>query len=72
VKVLARSDAEMFELVEDDAGRLVLEIVVGGFAMVAMRVPLTDDEVRRVREEGDGFVRWLVDSVNADPRRFER
>jgi hypothetical protein len=72
VKILEGDDREMYKLVEESSGELVLEIVLGDVGWYEMRVLLTKEEAARYREEGGSFVRWLVDQVRADPKRYER
>lgn len=72
MKTLIGDDQEMYKLLEGSAGELVLEIVLGDVGWYEMRVPLTEEEAARYREEGASFVKWLVDQVRTDPKGYER
>ena len=72
MKVLVSNKPEMYELVENDDGSVVLDIVLGEIGWYTMHVPLTDDEVARYREEGESFLRWFIARVRAAPDDYER
>lgn len=51
-----------------DGGGLVIEVVVGGFAMSAVRVRLSADEVQSYERDGSRFGDQLANAIMADPR----
>ena len=56
----------MYRILREN-GELVLEVVVGGFAMAAVRVRLTADETRGYECEGSRFSDRLAEAILADP-----
>ena len=50
-----------------ESGRLVIEVVVGGFAMAAVRVRLSADEAQAYEREGSRFSDGLASAIMADP-----
>jgi hypothetical protein len=72
MRILASNEQEMYQLVEEPGGQLVLEIVLGDIGWYEMRVPLNAEETTRYSEEGASFVKWLVDHVRADPDNYRR
>ncbi|MFV8754812.1 hypothetical protein ACNOYE_30060 [Nannocystaceae bacterium ST9] len=57
----------MYRLLRE-RGELVLEVVVGGFALSAVRVRLSADEAQAFAREGSPFSDRLANAIMADPR----
>jgi hypothetical protein len=57
----------MYRLLRD-GDELILEVVVGGIAMSAVRVRLSADEAQSYADEGSGFCDRLAAAITADPR----
>ncbi len=51
-----------------EGGGLVIEVVVGGIALSAVRVRLSADEAQSYEREGSRFSDRLANAVMADPR----
>jgi hypothetical protein len=45
---------------------------MGGSAMYEMRIPFTDEELARDREEGQSFSRWFIGRVRHEPWEYKR
>ena len=58
----------MYRLLREPGGELIIEVVVGGIAMSAVRVRLSDDEAHGYEREGVQFCDRLASAIMADPR----
>ncbi len=56
----------MYRILRESEG-LVLEVVVGGFAMSTVRVRLSADEALNYQREGTRFSDRLANAILADP-----
>jgi hypothetical protein len=56
----------MYSILRDGAG-LLIEVVVGGFAMSAVRVRLSADEAAAYEREGSKASDRLAAAITADP-----
>jgi len=56
----------MYRLLREQ-GELVIEVVVGGFAMSAVRVRLSADEAQAYASEGSRASDRLANAIMADP-----
>lgn len=65
-QVLLRSPL-LYKLVRDASGGLIIEVVVGGFAMSAVRVRLDERETAVYEQEGQAFTDRLAQAIMADP-----
>ena len=58
----------MYRLLREPSGALILEVVVGGFAMSEVRVRLEPEEVEAWNREGSRFSDRLASAITADPK----
>ncbi|MFO7566502.1 MAG: hypothetical protein R6X02_27920 [Enhygromyxa sp.] len=58
----------MYRLLRESGGGLVIEVVVGGIAMSAVRVRLDAEEALAYEREGSRFSDRLASAITADPR----
>lgn len=58
----------MYRVLRESSGRLVIEVVVGGIAMYAVRVRLDDEEAESWAREGAAFSDRLAKAITADPK----
>lgn len=58
----------MYRLLREPSGALVIEVVVGGIALTAVRVRLSGDEALGYEREGTEFADRLANAIMADPR----
>jgi hypothetical protein len=65
-EVLLRSPL-LYKLVRDASGALIIEVVVGGFAMSSVRVRLNAQEAAAYAREGQDFTDRLAQAIMADP-----
>ncbi len=65
-QVLLRSPL-LYKLVRDSTGALIIEVVVGGIAMSAVRVRLDEEETAAYAREGQAFTDRLAQAIMADP-----
>jgi hypothetical protein len=65
-QVLLRSPL-LYKLVRDASGGLILEVVVGGIVMSAVRVRLDAQETAAYEREGQAFTDRLAQAIMADP-----
>jgi hypothetical protein len=65
-EVLLRSPL-LYKLVRDASGALVIEVVVGGIAMSAVRVRLNARETDAYAREGQAFTDRLARAIQANP-----
>jgi len=66
-EVLLRSPL-LYKLVREASGALAIEVVVGGFAMSAVRVRLDESEAAAYAREGQAFTDRLAQAIMANPR----
>lgn len=64
------SEPWSFDLVEDDAGDLILTVVCGTVGIFEVSFPLDPAERQGWRESGIAFVRGLAGRVVADPTPY--
>ena len=57
----------LYRLLREPSGALVLEVVVGGIALRAVRVRLDADEAAAYARDGRAFADRLARAVLADP-----
>ena len=57
----------LYRLVRDRSGTLIIEVVVGGIAMSAVRVRLNAQETAAYAREGQVFAERLAKAIMADP-----
>ncbi|MFP2912588.1 hypothetical protein ACLESD_47765 [Pyxidicoccus sp. 3LFB2] len=57
----------LYRLLRAPDGSLILEVVVGGFAMYEVRVRLTPEEAESYAREGRAFADRMAQAVMADP-----
>lgn len=57
----------LYRLLRDRSGALIIEVVVGGIAMSAVRVRLDARETDAYAREGQAFVDRLAQAIQADP-----
>ncbi|PTL85709.1 hypothetical protein [Vitiosangium sp. GDMCC 1.1324] len=57
----------LYRLVRDRSGALIIEVVVGGIAMSAVRVRLNPQETAAYAREGQAFADRLAKAIMADP-----
>lgn len=55
-KILLKNDPNMFVLFEDESGRALMTVTVGGVAMSDVTVQLTGDEARELAADEDKAV----------------
>jgi hypothetical protein len=65
-EVLLRSPL-LYKLVRDPSGALIIEVVVGGIVMSAVRVRLNPQETAAYAREGQAFTDRLAQAIMADP-----
>jgi hypothetical protein len=65
-QVLLRSPL-LYKLVREASGALVIEVVVGGIVMYAVRVRLDEQETAAYAREGQAFTDRLAQAIMADP-----
>lgn len=65
-EVLLRSPL-LYRLLRDRSGGLIIEVVVGGIAMSAVRVRLDARETAAYAREGRAFTDRLAQAIQADP-----
>jgi hypothetical protein len=71
-KVIYESE-QMYKLLDDGKGGLVLEVVCGTAAMYAVRMSLTDAEKQKYGKEGAAWLDGLAaDVVKNEPRYREQ
>jgi hypothetical protein len=63
-RTLERDQNLMYTLFEDGSGQVVLNVVVGGFAMYEVSLPLNDEELRRYHDEGKIFIDKLASVIS--------
>jgi hypothetical protein len=57
----------LYRLLRDKSGALVIEVVVGGIVMSAVRVRLDAQEMAAYVREGQAFTDRLAQAIMADP-----
>ncbi len=57
----------LYKLVRDASGALIIEVVVGGIAMSAVRVHLDARETAAYAREGQAFADRLAQAIMANP-----
>lgn len=57
----------LYRLLRDRSGALLIEVVVGGIAMSAVRVHLNAQETAAYAREGQPFADRLAKAIMADP-----
>ncbi len=60
----------MYALTEDASGKLFIEVVVGGFAMENLVIPLTADEQLCYRSNGKPVLDDLAYNICKEPEKF--
>ncbi len=65
-QVLLRSPL-LYKLVRDASGALIIEVVVGGIALSAVRVRLNAQETAAYEQEGQAFTDRLAQAIMANP-----
>jgi hypothetical protein len=65
-QVLLRSPL-LYKLVRDASGALIIEVVVGGIVMSAVRVRLDAQETAAYAREGQAFTDRLAQAIMANP-----
>lgn len=58
----------LYRLVRDGSGALIIEVVVGGIAMSAVRVRLDARETAAYARDGQAFADELAKAIMANPR----
>ncbi len=57
----------LYRVLREEDGALVIEVVVGGIAMYAVRVRLTPQEAKAYAREGSAFSDRLAREIMAQP-----
>ena len=57
----------LYRLLRERSGGLIIEVVVGGIAMSAVRVRLDAQETAAYAREGRAFTDRLAQAIQADP-----
>jgi hypothetical protein len=57
----------LYRLLRERSGGLIIEVVVGGIAMSAVRVRLDAQETAAYAREGQAFTDRLAQAIQADP-----
>jgi|GEM_PF-824323 len=58
----------LYRLLRDGSEALIIEVVVGGIAMSAVRVRLSDDEAAHYARAGSSYSDQLAQAITANPR----
>jgi hypothetical protein len=71
MKKLLEDHRRQYELYEDDAGQLVLNVLCGMIGEYEAKIPLNAEEVRRYHSEGKDYLDALACSVSHNTKQFE-
>jgi len=61
---------KMYAITSDLEGRLYMEVVVGGFAMESLVIPLSDQELSDYKKEGKPAMDELAYRICKEPEIF--
>ena len=60
----------MYALTKDEYGKLFMEVVVGGFAMENLVIPLSEEEELKYRTNGKSELNSLAHAICQDLKTF--
>ena len=69
-KLLFIDRERMYELLQTDDGKKIIDVVCGGAAMYSVMLELTEDELANYQSQGKAFLDRLAAKVARNPNQF--